>query len=146
MRGPGKSPEDIVGRCSGCDRPMGIESRLRDLGIVRHAGHGRCDMCAKRARMARQAPKRSGVGVLPPRPAWMLSAPCASTDPDLFYDHATVTHAKKICATCPLRAACASYAIRAGETWGVWGGLSATQRAELTEDDLYGDVLDGLAA
>jgi WhiB family redox-sensing transcriptional regulator len=86
------------------------------------------------------------IPLRPTRPAWMLSAPCASADPEIWFDHLTVVAAKRICDTCPFKSPCVTYAITHGEIHGVWGGLSAPQRADLTEADLYGDRLDGQAA
>jgi WhiB family redox-sensing transcriptional regulator len=77
----------------------------------------------------------------------MESAPCRSADPDFWFDHQTVAAAKTICNTrCHLRAACLTYAIQNNEVHGVWGGMSAWQRAGLTEADLYGDSCDPVAA
>jgi len=39
--------------------------------------------------------------------------------------------AKLICNLCPFKAQCAEYAIVAEEEFGVWGGLSATERNQL---------------
>jgi WhiB family redox-sensing transcriptional regulator len=145
MKSPAREPEDIVGRCKDCDRPMGVHSRIGDLGIARHAGHGRCDRCAKRARTKAAGPAAVML-VLPPRPVWMLSAPCASADPDMWHDHLQVIAAKRICASCPYRAACLTYAVTNGIGEGTWGGLSGAQRKGMTEADLYGDDCDGQAA
>lgn len=40
--------------------------------------------------------------------------------------------AKDICALCPVVNRCREYALKAGEPYGVWGGLTATERARLT--------------
>lgn len=135
--------EDL-GCCIGCDRPMGRESRVRELGIAKYSGKGRCDMCAKHAR---KAAEWDATTLLPTRPEWMLSAPCSTVDPDMWFDHTQVVLAKRICnTTCQFRAACLSYAVRSGELHGVWGGLSAPERARLTEADLFEDLPDELAA
>jgi len=86
------------------------------------------------------------IPLRPTRPAWMLLAPCNQVDPDLWHDREQTLAAKKICNTCQFRAACLTYAVTWGEREGVWGGLSAPQRKELTEADLFGDSLDGKAA
>jgi len=87
------------------------------------------------------------IPLRPTRPAWMLSAPCNQVDPDMWHDHLTVVVAKKICNTvCPFRAACLTYAVVNKENQGTWGGMSAVQRADLTEADLFGDDCDGQAA
>jgi WhiB family redox-sensing transcriptional regulator len=41
----------------------------------------------------------------------------------------TVEDAKRHCARCPVREACRDYAIANDETDGVWGGLTADERA-----------------
>lgn len=39
--------------------------------------------------------------------------------------------ARSLCGTCPVRVECLSYALRAGESHGIWGGLNELQRARL---------------
>lgn len=69
-------------------------------------------------------------------PPWTDQALCAQTDPEAFFPElgATTLAAKRICATCPVRAECLDYAL-ATETpkfrHGVWGGLSPRQRDRL---------------
>lgn len=41
-------------------------------------------------------------------------------------------NAKRICAACPVRAACLEHALSAGEEYGIWGGLNAAERLELS--------------
>lgn len=41
------------------------------------------------------------------------------------------TMAKAVCATCPVMAACAEHALRVKEPYGVWGGMSETDREEI---------------
>ena len=36
--------------------------------------------------------------------------------------------AKRVCAACPVRAECATHALTVGEEYGVWGGLSESDR------------------
>lgn len=62
--------------------------------------------------------------------AWADRALCAEVDPELFYPDASVTarHAKRVCMACEVRVACLDYALRTGQRWGVWGGLSERQR------------------
>lgn len=40
--------------------------------------------------------------------------------------------AKAVCATCPVRKQCLSYALRIREPHGIWGGLSEVERRALT--------------
>ena len=39
--------------------------------------------------------------------------------------------AKAVCATCPVRLLCAEHALRVREPYGVWGGLSESDRDEI---------------
>ena len=63
-------------------------------------------------------------------PDWHQHAACAGTDPDLFFPGRgeSITGARRVCATCPVKAECLDYAIRNGETIGVWGGTSERER------------------
>lgn len=67
-------------------------------------------------------------------PDWEGAA-CASVNPDMFFDshYRMVYLAKKICEQCPLIEACAEYAINnpAMAEYGVWGGMSERERADL---------------
>ena len=71
---------------------------------------------------------------------WQEVGACRGADQDLFFhpqnerglarlrrDRA----AKAVCARCEVRVECADYAIRAREPYGVWGGRSEDERAEL---------------
>ena len=63
-------------------------------------------------------------------PAWHQHAACAGTNPDLFFPGrgVPITDARRVCATCPVKAECLDYAITNGETIGVWGGTSERER------------------
>lgn len=41
--------------------------------------------------------------------------------------------AKAICARCPVIGACRDYAMRSGESFGVWGGLGEAERRSLMQ-------------
>ena len=45
------------------------------------------------------------------------------------YFRLRVSLAKRICASCPVQRQCADYALAADERYGVWGGLTAEERA-----------------
>lgn len=71
---------------------------------------------------------------------WQVEAACRGGDPAVFFsptDDRTTTRAdrieraKAICARCPVTAACLEHALRTREPYGVWGGRSETERAEL---------------
>jgi WhiB family redox-sensing transcriptional regulator len=55
---------------------------------------------------------------------WRARGPCRS-DPDLFFssDPDDIAQAQRICASCPVRAECASFAEANGEMFGVWAGV-----------------------
>lgn len=50
------------------------------------------------------------------------------TDPESFNHLRTLKYAVTICRECPVRVECATYAIEAGEEFGVWGGLTPKER------------------
>ncbi|MEW2420484.1 WhiB family transcriptional regulator [Streptomyces nigra] len=63
---------------------------------------------------------------------WRDHAACRHEDPEVFFSEGksargTVLHAQAICHTCPVRRQCGEYAIKTGEDWGVWGGMSRNQ-------------------
>lgn len=66
---------------------------------------------------------------------WRAEASCHGADPDLWYprrfDAATEQAAKAICATCPVRHQCLIEALEHNEGFGIWGGLSETDRRTL---------------
>lgn len=71
--------------------------------------------------------------VAPPHPLveaweWLRHARCRSRGIDFFDDTPElVALAKSVCSACPVREECRDYAVRAGETHGVWGGMSADE-------------------
>jgi WhiB family redox-sensing transcriptional regulator len=69
---------------------------------------------------------------------WQLAAACRGMDSLLFYAPdgersraraRRISRAKTICAGCPALNDCRDYAMSAGETWGIWGGLTEDERA-----------------
>ena len=66
---------------------------------------------------------------------WRAAGACLSADPDLFFPVATgtvaavqVRKAQRICAGCGVRQECFDFAMRSGETHGVWGGTTPEER------------------
>lgn len=55
--------------------------------------------------------------------------PCTQ-DPELWWSTDTpgIREAKRYCGTCPIIDQCREYALAAGETSGVWGGMDAGER------------------
>ena len=66
---------------------------------------------------------------------WMESALCAQTDPELFFadkgDWNKVIRAKLVCRQCQVREKCLAWALENNERFGVWGGMTPTQRQAL---------------
>lgn len=66
---------------------------------------------------------------------WRESAACRSAEPELFFpvssqgQSATETeHAKAVCAGCPVRRECLQFALATRQAYGVWGGMSESER------------------
>lgn len=71
--------------------------------------------------------------IVAPEP-WMAQSLCAQTDPEIFFpERGKTTHhaAKQVCDRCDVREQCLAYALRNGETEGVWGGLSPNELRKL---------------
>ncbi|MBF8187654.1 WhiB family transcriptional regulator [Nonomuraea sp. K274] len=64
--------------------------------------------------------------------SWLRRGACRSSDPDLFFPLAPSpsqeASAKAVCAGCQVIEECRSYALRAGESEGIWGGLTPQER------------------
>jgi len=85
-------------------------------------------------------PVRLGIpGMRPAAPdddnplAWQTDSLCAQTDPEAFFPEkgGSTRDAKKICASCEVRAQCLEYALQNDERFGIWGGLSERERRKL---------------
>lgn len=65
--------------------------------------------------------------------AWQADSLCAQTDPEAFFPEkgGSTRDAKKICASCDVRAQCLDYALQNDERFGIWGGLSERERRKL---------------
>ncbi|TRV72571.1 transcription factor WhiB [Streptomyces sp. 130] len=68
---------------------------------------------------------------------WMGQALCAQTDPDMWFPEvggSQTVAAKRICASCPVRAQCVEHAQRleggvsADHRYGAWGGQTPRER------------------
>jgi WhiB family redox-sensing transcriptional regulator len=74
---------------------------------------------------------------------WQQSAACrgeaaSSFYPPLHFERkelrlARERVAKSICALCPVRQDCLSFALRTAEPHGIWGGLNELERRELAD-------------
>jgi WhiB family redox-sensing transcriptional regulator len=67
------------------------------------------------------------------QPDWQERALCAQTDPEAFFPEkgGSTREAKRICASCEVRAECLEYALAFDERFGIWGGLSERERRRL---------------
>lgn len=65
--------------------------------------------------------------------AWQADSLCAQTDPEAFFPEkgGSTRDAKRICASCEVRAQCLEYALENDERFGIWGGLSERERRKL---------------
>lgn len=66
-------------------------------------------------------------------PDWTARAACAETFPDEFFPSQgeSPKRAKLICAQCPVSTECLSYALENREPYGVWGGTTEAERAQI---------------
>ena len=66
-------------------------------------------------------------------PEFRLDALCAETDPELFFPEKGGSNraAKRICARCDVQDECLTYALKHDEPYGIWGGLSQSERSRL---------------
>jgi WhiB family redox-sensing transcriptional regulator len=64
---------------------------------------------------------------------WQERANCLGVDPDLFFPErgASTKEAKAVCNGCEVRMECLEYALRHGEKFGIWGGMSERERRRL---------------
>lgn len=62
---------------------------------------------------------------------------CRETDPEAWFPNehegrsSEIKKAKKICQQCPAIRECLTYALVANEQYGIWGGLTASERQRL---------------
>ncbi len=68
---------------------------------------------------------------------WQYQGACCDLDPDLFFSpeaerglrrERREQQAKQVCAGCPVIEQCRQHALSAREPYGVWGGLSESER------------------
>ena len=61
---------------------------------------------------------------------------CAETDPEAFFPEkgGSTREAKKLCGRCELTAKCLTWAMTNDEKFGVWGGLSESERRRLRRE------------
>lgn len=82
------------------------------------------------------------MSVLHAEELWQDKAACRGPHTALFFPpshferkddkEAREARAKSICAACPVRKPCLSYALRIREPHGIWGGLNEVERRALS--------------
>ena len=68
--------------------------------------------------------------------SWQDYANCRVADADLFFPErgASTRRAKAICAACEVKPQCLAFAIRHGEKFGIWGGMSERERRRVRRE------------
>lgn len=76
-----------------------------------------------------------------PENDWRPEAACRGLDPEFFFSSDEIANrqerlereaeAKAVCTRCIVRSDCLSYALEAGERYGIWGGLNPQERRAL---------------
>lgn len=64
-------------------------------------------------------------------PNWRDQASCKGADPEVFFDTHDTRAARGICLMCAARLACLQDALTNHSEYGVFGGLTASERARL---------------
>ncbi|GGQ70079.1 WhiB family transcriptional regulator [Kitasatospora griseola] len=68
---------------------------------------------------------------------WQARAACRGMDSAVFFSpcgeqgearRMRERRARSVCRDCPVRLACASFAVRTGQDFGIWGGLTEADR------------------
>lgn len=64
---------------------------------------------------------------------WQERANCLGVDPELFFPppDASTKEAKGTCRSCGVRPECLEYALRHGEKFGIWGGMTERERRRM---------------
>jgi WhiB family redox-sensing transcriptional regulator len=68
--------------------------------------------------------------------SWHDRANCKGANADLFFPErgASTRSAKAICRECQARGDCLEFALRSGEKFGIWGGLSERERRRVRRE------------
>jgi WhiB family redox-sensing transcriptional regulator len=73
---------------------------------------------------------------------WQYKGACRDLDPEMFFHpdgergprrRNRENAAKAVCASCPVIAACRAHALAVQEPYGIWGGLSESDRTAILE-------------
>ena len=105
-------PASMYGPCSRCGKVRAINPRRGDL----------CSSC-----------RHFSTDLAPGD--WARDGACTTVDPEIFFgdsrDH-PFGEAIAVCSTCPVIDQCLDYAITANIRYGVWGGLTPSQRQQMS--------------
>ena len=98
---------------------------------------------------ANSTPRRSTAAGIVARPTWeedidwQTRAACRSADANIFFpptqtetkEERTLREAaaKSVCAQCPVREQCLTFALTTREPHGIWGGMTETERRRVLE-------------
>ena len=87
---------------------------------------------------------RINTGVQVETQPWMRDAACSDDDTGVFYPDPDLTDkpmimrlhaiAIAVCRTCPVTGPCLAYAMEHNEIFGVWGGMTPSQRRSLRNE------------
>ncbi len=68
--------------------------------------------------------------------SWVVLSACRDIDSDLFFSEtrSAVRNAKRVCAGCAVVEDCLDYALEINIRFGVWGGMSTSERTALLRD------------
>ncbi len=79
---------------------------------------------------------------------WQAYAQCRGTNADVFFPslEEDPTPAKRVCDACPVRLACLGFALRNGEKYGIWGGLTERERSRLSAQEREEAIAEGRRA
>lgn len=98
------------------------------------------DLRTATAAAARAAAGPSALSLFALPPSWADRAACDVSAAPLFFaadnergeaKHEREALATAVCATCPVRAECLTYAVDTRQYAGVWGGTTESQRAHM---------------
>jgi WhiB family redox-sensing transcriptional regulator len=67
------------------------------------------------------------------RMTWQGDGSCRGVDPEVFFPISDddAWRAKEICAVCDVRTDCLVYSLQHRERYGVWGGVTERERADM---------------
>ncbi len=80
---------------------------------------------------------------------WQYQGACNAADPETFFPpewergprrRSREAKAKSFCAVCPVVQECLSHALDVQESYGVWGGLNATERDHILRSQRHSAV------